>query len=103
MSGLRQFCCCLFSVPVCSYAIFIDHTNRGANNHAVLQMMHKGWLLERTAWEESCRSARSVYGIGDAMVHLEDWINLDYPDNSEVALAPSYFHSQFQAFVVVFI
>ncbi len=49
-----------------------------------VKMMHKGWLLERAGWEETCRAARSVFGIADAMVHLEDWINLDYPSNSEV-------------------
>lgn len=41
-------------------------------------------MLERSTWEEVCRSAKSVYGIADAMVHLEDWINLDYSSNSEV-------------------
>lgn len=55
-----------------------------AKSNAVVQMMHKGWLLERSTWEDKCRAARSVYGIADAMVHLEDWINLDYPENSEV-------------------
>lgn len=46
--------------------------------------MHKGWILEKTTWEDKTRAARSVYGISDAMVHFEDWIALDYPANSEV-------------------
>ncbi|KAK9905521.1 hypothetical protein WJX75_001517 [Coccomyxa subellipsoidea] len=55
-----------------------------------IEMMHKGWLLERSTWEDKCRAARSVYGIADAMVHLEDWINLDYPENSEMVDVDSW-------------
>jgi hypothetical protein len=50
------------------------------------QMMHKGWILEKTIWEDKTRGARSLYGISDAMVHLEDWIALDYAPTSEVVM-----------------
>jgi hypothetical protein len=47
-------------------------------------MMHRGWALEQGRWEEGAAGARSVYGLGDAMTHLEDWIALDYPPDSPV-------------------
>lgn len=49
-----------------------------------MQMMHKGWVLERRGWEERVGSARSVFGVGAAMVDLEDWIALDYPPDTQV-------------------
>ena len=47
---------------------------------AVLSLVGWAW----PGWEERAGSARSVFGVGTAMVDLEDWIALDYPPDTQV-------------------